>query len=282
MGFWGDAARVGAGVFTLGGSELARQAVGEKKFDQGVQDAKTWLLGGGATKGMASEPQTAGFQRGYLQNDFLNRQAPMMNTGQADQTRGQQGQLASMLFQQAQGMRPGAGEMAVNRQANQALASQTSAAQMARGANAALAMRNAARTRADIGVNAAGQASIAQLQDQQSAQNQLGGLLGGMRGQDIGVAQGNQQAQMQQQQLQLAALAQMLGVDQAALQQDLAKRGIAANDKGMLPTLLQVGGSIAGAAAGSPGAGAAVGGAVGRAIPAPSPSDSYILGPKPY
>src|SRR5689334_20313074 len=109
MGFWGDALRAGAGVFTLGGSELARQAVGPDKFDKAAGDAKTWLLGGGATKGMATEPQTAGFQRGYLQNDFLNRQAPTMNTGQSDQARGQQQQLAGMLFNQATGAAPGAG-----------------------------------------------------------------------------------------------------------------------------------------------------------------------------
>ncbi len=212
-------------------------------------DAKTWMFGGDATKGMQSGPQTGDYQRGYLQNDFMNRSAPMMNTGQADQTRGQQGQLAQMLFQQANGQTQGAGELAVQRQANNAMANNTSAAQMARGANTAMAMRNAARTNADIGVNAAGQAGIAQLQDQQSAQNQLGGLLGTQRGQDIQTAGANQQAQMQQQQLQLSALAQMLGVDQAALQQDLAKRGLALGDKGMFPSLLQVGGQVGAAVA---------------------------------
>lgn len=211
--------------------------------------AKSWLFGGNATKGMASGPASGAYQTGYLQNDFMNRAAPQMNAGQADQTRGQQGQLAGMLFQQASGARPGAGEMAVNRQVGSAMAQQTAAAQMARGANAALAARNAARSTADIGVNGAGMAAQAQMQDQTNAQNQLGGLLGQMRGQDIGVAQGNQQAQMQQQQLQLAALAQMLGVDQAALQQDLAKRQLASTDKGMLPSLLQTGGTIAAAAA---------------------------------
>jgi hypothetical protein len=212
--------------------------------------AKTWLLGGDATKGMPSGPQTGDYQRGYLQNDFMNRGAPQMNTGQSDQARGQQQQLAQMLFQQANGQRQGAGELAVQRQANNAMANTTSAAQMARGANSAMAARNAARTNADIGVNAAGQAGIAQLQDQQSAQNQLGGLLGMTRQQDIGVAGANQQGQLAQQQLQLQALAQMLGVDQAALQQDLAKRGLDMQDQGMLPSLLQIGGQIGAAAAG--------------------------------
>jgi hypothetical protein len=233
-----------------------------------------WLFGGGATKSMPTGPRTGDYQRGYLQNDFMNRDAPMLNAGQSDQSRGQQQQLAQMLFQQATGQRQGAGELAVQRQANNAMANTTSASQMARGANTAMAMRNAARTNADIGVNAAGQAGIAQLQDQQSAQNQLGGLLGGMRGQDIQTAGANQQAQMQQQQLQLAALAQMLGVDQAALQQDLAKRNIDLNDKGMLPSLLQIGGQI-GAAAATGGGGLAAGAAAGALAP-PAGSGGYV------
>jgi hypothetical protein len=208
------------------------------------------MFGGGATEGMAAQPQTADYQRGYLQNDFMNRQAPMMDAGQSDQARGQQGQLAQMLFRQAQGQMQGAGERAVERQAGNAMANQTSMAQMARGAGAGMAARNAARTSADIGTNAAGQAGIAQMQDQQSAQNQLGGLLSATRGQDIQTAGANQQAQLAQQQQQLAALAQMLGVDQAVLQQDIARRQIDSTDKGMLPTLLQVGGQIGAGAAG--------------------------------
>ncbi len=212
----------------------------------------SWLMGGDATKGMATGPQTGNYQRGYLQNDFLKRAAPTMNTGWSDQARGQQGQLAQMLFQQANGQRQGAGELAVQRQAGNAMAQQTSAAQMARGANSALAARTAARNNASIGVNAAGQAGIAQMQDQQSAQNQLGGLLGSMRGGDIQTAGANQQAQLGQQQLQLGALAQMLGIDEAALRQDLAKRGIDAGDKGNLGTILQIGGQIGAASAGAP------------------------------
>ncbi len=206
--------------------------------------AKNWLFGGNATKGMQSGPQTADYQRGYLQNDFMKRQAPTMATGQSDQTRGQQSQLADMLFKQANGTTPGAGEMAVNRQIGQANAAQTAQASMARGANAALAARNAARNQAEIGVNGAGQAGIAQMNDQTAARGQLGGLLGQQRGQDIGVAQGNQQAQMQQQQLQISALAQMLGVDEAQLRQDLAKRQLQAGDKGMAGTLAQTGAQL--------------------------------------
>lgn len=216
---------------------------------------KDWLLGGNATKGMPTGPQTGNYQRGYLQNDFMQRQAPTMDTSQSDQARAQQSRLADMLMQTAQGTRQGAGEMAVQRQAGNAMANQTSAAQMARGANAALAARTAARANADIGVNAAGQAGIAQMQDQQAAVGQLGGLLGQTRQQDIGIAGANQQSQLSQEQLQLSALAQMLGVDESALRQDLARRSLQMQDKGALPGLLQTGGQILGQYAGRPSGG---------------------------
>jgi hypothetical protein len=222
MGFWGPQSRAD---FEKNGYEGG-----------GLSD---WLFGGDATQNMRVEPETARYQRGYLQNDFMKRGAPQQNTAQSDATRNQQQQLAGMLMQQASGQRQGAGEMAVQRQANNAMANQTSAAQMSRGANAALAQRNASRANADIGVNAAGQAGIAQMQDQQSAQNQLGGLLGTQRQQDIGVAGANQQSQLAQQQQQLAALAQMLGVDQATLQADLEKRKLQAEDKGSAGSLAQ-------------------------------------------
>lgn len=211
-----------------------------------------WLFGGGATRGMASGPATGAFQQQYAQ-DMLGRPAPTMNTAQADQSRQQQQTLADMLMRTARGDAPGAGEMAVNRQIGQAQAAQTAQAAAARGANAALANRAAARQSAELGVNGAGQAAQAQITDQNAAQGQLGQLLGGMRAGDINVAGANQNAQMDQQKIQLQALAAMLGVDVAALQQDLVKRQIAAGDKGMFPGLLQAGGSILAASAGAPG-----------------------------
>ncbi len=249
-------------------------------FGGRLDGAKAWLFGGKATQGMPTQPQTAGYQRDYLQNDFMNRSAPTMNTAQADQARAQQSQLAQMLFDQSRGLTPGAGELAVQRQANNALAAQASQAQMARGAGAGMAARTAARNSADIGTNAAGQAGIAQMQDQQAAQNQLAGLLGQTRGQDIQTAGANQQAQLAQQQLQLGGLAQLLGVDQAALQQDLARRNLKQGDKGMLPSLLQIGGQI-GAAAMTGGASAAVPAAAAPSAPGYSGSSAYS-GAQPF
>lgn len=214
---------------------------------------KNWMFGGDATKGMPTGPQDNDWLRTHLKTS-TEQAAPTIGpaaTGLTDQSRGQQGQLAQMLFRQAAGQAPGAGELAVQRQANNAMANQASMAQMARGAGAGMAARNAARTSADIGTNAAGQASIAQMQDQQAAQGQLGSLLGtmrgqdlGQRGQDIGVSQGNQQAQLAQQGQNLQAVGQLLGVNQAQMQQDAARRQLALQDKGMAGSLLQVGGQL--------------------------------------
>lgn len=208
---------------------------------------KNWMFGGKATSGMPTGPQTGGQQRSYL-TAFANQPAPTMNTGQSDQARAGQSQLADMLMRTVQGQQKGPGELAVQRQAGSALANQAAMAQMSRGAGSGMAARNAARAGADIGVNAAGQAGIAQLQDRTAAGNQLAGLLGMQRQQDIGVAGANQQAQLAQQQQDLQAMAQMLGVDVATLQQEMAKRQLQMGDKGMLPSLLQIGGQIGAAA----------------------------------
>lgn len=218
----------------------------------------SWWFGGDATKGMQTQPQTGDYQRSYLQQ-MLGQSAPQMNDAQSNQGRAQQGQLANILMGVATGNQAGPGELAVQRQVGNAMAQQTAQASMARGADAALAARSAMRNQADIGVNGAGQAGIAQMQDKANAANQLASVLGTQRAQDIGVAQGNQNAGLQQQQLQLGMLAQLLGVDQTALAQDLAKRKLGMQDQGMFPGLLQVGGQIASANASKGGQAAAAG-----------------------
>lgn len=202
-----------------------------------------WLFGGGATNNVGSSPQTAGYQREQSKR-LVGAQAPMMDATQSNEVRGQQGQLAGMLFNQASGATPGAGEMAVNRQVGQAQAANAAQAASSRGANAALAGRQMQRTNAEMGVAGAGQAAQAQMQDQQAAQGQLGALLGQQRSGDISVAGQNQQAQMQQQQIQLGALAQMLGVDQAQLQAQLQKAQIKSTDNGSFGHLLTGAGAL--------------------------------------
>lgn len=277
---WG---RIGLGVVTGGGSELYRAGANALGIDGG--DIRNFLVGGNATKGIDTKPghyDQATNQLGQIANTAGNRQAPQAQTGwignpyqlapgQIDQSRQGMTDVANRLGSVAMGQTAGAGELAVNRQVGQATAAQTAAARMARGANAALAYRNAARNTADIGLAGAGQAAQAQMGDQAAANAQLGSIYGQMRGQDIDVASQNaqlgqqvliQQAQMGHQtalanlqaQLaqtgmndaqQIAALGQMLGWDQAKINAELARASIAAGDKGILPGLLQAGGTVA-------------------------------------
>ncbi len=202
----------------------------------------------------------ADFAQGQLAG-VGNRTAPQFASQEAAQARLQQAQLAQMLHAQASGQTAGAGELAVNRQVGQANAAQQAQAMMARGQNSALAQRGAARNTADIGVNGAGQAAIAQMGDQQNAQQQLAGLLGNMRGQDIGIGQGNQQAQLSQTGMNDSAtgmyLGNLLGFDQAQLQAMFARQGLMSADKGLTGPLLAAGGQIGAAAAQNPGNSAA-------------------------
>lgn len=266
---------------------------------------KNYVVGGDAAKGIDSAPtnyDSVTNRLGMIADSAGGRAAPQAGAvqagrtqlgqafqlapGQMDQSRGGLMGVANQLGAIAGGQQAGAGEMAVNRQVGQATAAQISAARMARGANAALAYRNAARNTADIGLAGAGQAAQAQRADQQAALGQLGGIYGGMYGQDASVAGQNaqlgQQAMLQQgamdqqtmltnaqagntvalanlqaqlaqtgmnDQQQLAALGQILGWDQAKLQAQLAKAQVGAGDKGILPGLLSAGGTAAMAAA---------------------------------
>jgi len=239
---------------------------------------KNRFFGGDASKGLDAK-----FQHGDLigrtgENQLgliAQRQAPQiagpgaaaqLAGGPQDEVRAQQMALGNQLGQIAGGTRVGAGEMAVNRQANQAGAAQMAAARAVRGSNAALAARGAARNIADLGTNAAGMAQQAALGDQANAQNQLGSLLAGTRGQDIGYAGQNATLQQQNQQLGQQALmanqgaelqsrgindaanqaymAQLQGLDEAQLKAELAKRGFQMGDKGQIGALLQAGGQF--------------------------------------
>lgn len=269
---------------------------------------KNLLFGGDATKGIDGKPlqyDQVTNQLGQIAASAQSRAAPTMQgtyrvdpsqlaTGQMNQSRGGLMGVAGNLGSIASGQQMGAGEMAVNRQVGQANAAQHSAAMAARGANAALAYRNSARNMADIGLGGAAAAGQAQLQDQQAANAQLAGIYGGMYGQDANVAAqnaqlsqqagttnaqlgqqaalANQQAQLTQTQMndarQIQALGQQLGWDQARINAELQKAGIAATDKGILPGLLQMGGQIGAAYAtgglsSAAGAGAARGGGGG-------------------
>lgn len=247
------------GLSELGGARPIGEAV------MGSQGAKEWLLGGGATKGIASQPvnyDPVTDRLGKIADGSQARVAPaatavqagrtqlgapvQLATGQIDQSRGGMLGVAGQLGGIASGQQLGAGQLAVNRQVGAANAAQQAFARMARGPTSALAARNAARNTADIGLAGAGMAAEAQRADQQAALSQLGGLYGNMYGQDAGVAAQNaqlgQQAMLQQgamdQQTTLANAQAGNTVALANLQAQLAQTGM--NDAQQLAALGQI------------------------------------------
>ena len=289
MGLWDwskGAATTLAGGPMAGGAWLAGKGIKEGGEAAGISadGAKDFFLGKDENDFARSLTNT-GYMQNYAKNFLNNSQTPMagytqLNGAQQAAARMQQGSLADRLQAIGMGTQKGAGEMAVDRQMGQAMAAQQAMARSARGSNAALAGRQMARTSADIGVAGAGQAAQAQLQDQAAANQQLGGVLGGMRGQDIDFAGqnaqltqnvnlANQTAQFNQRQQQLQYLSQLLGIDQAELNAKLGAQQMAANSQGVLPGLLTAAGTVAGAVVGGPKgaqAGGAAGGAVGGAV----------------
>lgn len=266
MGFWDTLGQGALDVGTLGADR--------------IPGAGNFFFGGDATKSIDAMPgnyTAATNQLGQLAQSAGGRAAPVVTAAQLDpsnlnQSRAGLLSTAQGLGRIASGQQAGAGELAVNRQVGQATAAQAAAARMARGANAALAYRNAARNTADIGLGGAGAAATAQMADQQAANAQLASVYGGMYGQDANVAQANAQlmqgASLANQQatltsrgqndaLQIQALGQQLGWDQARINDEIQKAQVAAGDKGIFPSLLQVAGSI-GAAAATGGASAAI------------------------
>ncbi len=140
---------------------------------------------------------------------YTNQQAPQLQMGDDPFRRAQLGQM-QQLQGVASGQQQGAGELAAQRQYQNALAAQQAQAHMARGGNAALAYRNAANQSAALGSTAAGMGQQAALQDQQNAQGLLGQVGAAGRGADFNAANANAGYQGQANQLNSQNYLQLL------------------------------------------------------------------------
>lgn len=178
------------------------------------------------------------------------RAAPQLAGGPQDQFRNAQVQQMGQLQGIASGQQQGAGELAVQRQMQNALAGQQAMARM-RGAGGG-GMRMAARQGAALGSTAAGLGQQAAMQDQMGAQSMLANVTGQGRGQDIGFANSN--AQLAQNQMGMndqayqAFLQSLVGMDANQQAAQVAAMQAATQKQGMLGPLLQAGGTVAGAA----------------------------------
>lgn len=188
-------------------------------------------------------PQAAGTTIGNVRTGTGSQVA----TGRSDQFRDQQMGLAQQLQGVISGQQKGAGELAVERQAGRALGQAAGAATMARGAGAAGGARAAARASGAIGLGAAGQAQQAAMGDQMGARQQLAGILGQGREQDIGIAGQNANLQQSMNMANLSAenqrIFQQAGLDQATSLANMQARlqAMGMNDAAIANYLQQLG-----------------------------------------
>jgi hypothetical protein len=169
----------------------------------------------------------------------------------------------------------GAGTMAAQRALLTGQRNLQSMAASQRGLTAGSSMREAARQSAILAAEGAGQVGQVRAQEQEQAQGALAALLGqqaGLQGQRAGLEAGlsgtNLQAMLGQQaqadQMRLAGMQGLQGLDEAEVQRRLAI--MQANQKpGALGALLTAGGAAAGAYLGGP-QGAQMGGQFGGAF----------------
>jgi hypothetical protein len=130
-----------------------------------------------------------------------------LDTGQANQTREAQNQLAGSLQQTASGQGPSVAQELLRQNTAQNINNQASAAQSVHGSARLAALRNASMTGAATQQAANSQASALRGQEIASAQGNLGNVLGTSRGQDVTTAAQN------------AALAQNTGQVNSGYQQ---------------------------------------------------------------
>lgn len=266
MASWRDfgkgALRAGAGVFTLGASEIP----GAKEFLLGTPGAQP---GDETIRNQAYLDQRF---KGMIEGPAGQIQRAGIDQAMAEQrgTLGRMTGLAGQLQAQAAG-RGGAGTMAAERNLlNQQRAIQSMAAST-RGITAGSAMRTAAQQNAILAAEGAGQIGQVRAAEQEAALGQLQGLYGtqaGMQGQMAGLEAGisgqNLQAQQDQQRLALAAMSGLQGMDEAEKQRQLAL--IEASRKpGALAALAPFAGMAIGGMMGGP-VGASAGGQVGGGL----------------
>lgn len=115
---------------------------------------------------------------------------PMGQAGMGGEFRGGQQQLIGQLQQQAMGQGPSLAQMQFDRNLDQGIAAQIAAARSGVG-NASAANRGAAQNIGGLTQDLAGQAAQARMQEQLMARQQLAGVLGTARGQEMQGSQFN-------------------------------------------------------------------------------------------
>ena len=192
------------------------------------------LFGGGGERGANSLDELKQRQLAAEQNA----------TAQLKEIQPQQSAFAQQLAQGAMGQGPSLADAQMKLAMDRSLQQQMAAAQAQRGGNPALAGRNAAMGAAQTGMDIAGQAGAARLQEQRNQQGAFQNYLGGQ----------------QQYQTTLSVQAAQTAQAQAKMEQERNSK-----NTNVLGGLLQTAGTIVGGIYGGP-AGAAAGGALGGLV----------------
>lgn len=171
----------------------------------------------------AYDPNAANFtlgdawsqQYGSAAQSVAGRQGPQMAMGPQDEMRRAQLGVLGHLGQRAFGAAPSAAERQMDLGLNRAINAAQSQAAGATSSNRALAQRQAMDTAAGLGQQVIAEKGALRAQEQAQAEQALTGALSGVRGQDVGVASTQLQADLQQRQMndQMTQFYQQMGYD---------------------------------------------------------------------
>ena len=163
-------AGIGAGIGALGGGLLGMFGNSNSERDRLLAQQEAMIQ---SQFGLGA-PQLGGAALGSMGGDFRSGQL----------------QLIGQLQQQAAGLGPSLADQQFNRSLDRGVNSQVAASQAGTG-NAALQGRAAANAIGNMTQDLAGQAAQARIQEQLAARNQLAGVLGQGRGQELQGSQFN-------------------------------------------------------------------------------------------
>lgn len=199
---------------------------GDSNFDLGPAFGLGYYNGGpgyGVNQNAKNIPGGADLGQMYsnMVGVYNYRDAPTMDQRNSNQWRQQQQSLAQALTAQANGQGPSLAQMQLQRATDQNMSNAMALGQSLRGPSAGGQLRGIQNQQSGLSQQAAADSGMLRMQEQMAARNQLGQLLDQGRGQDIGIANSNLGAYLNNQSQNDAMVKHFtsLGYDLATAQQ---------------------------------------------------------------
>lgn len=212
-----DAGILGVGQYKASGHKIDSAAFGDNESEARQAEFAKQLQ---VTQARA-EPKMSAAQVG----NAATAKAATINQRPQEEFRNQQEALASQLMAQTQGQGPSLAQSQLKQATDRNISQQMAMAASQRGATAGQGLRQVAQNAAMANQQAAQQSADLRMQEQMAAQQQLAGVAGAAREQDIGLA--TNQAGLQQQ----TALANQDASNQFKLTQAQLNQEAAANNQ---------------------------------------------------